>query len=314
MAAMRSARSRRRSVYSLIPSIVSGPPFYPRRVTTSDLEPGARVGPYRLERPLGEGAMGIVFEAVHETDGRVVALKVLRPELSTDATYRQRFVHEARAAGEVRHKHLVPIEDAGEADGRSYLAVAFVRGRSLEVRLQADGALPVPDLVRIVAHVGSALDALHRAGIVHRDVKPSNVMLDGTGAAGLTDFGLAKGRAYTVLTRPGMVMGTLDYLAPELIRGAEATSATDLYALGCLAYECVAGRAPFADRSMFELGRAHLNDLPDDPTGARTDAPAGMALAILKALAKEPERRPPTGTAFANLLSFGAGTASLSSP
>ena len=277
------------------------------------LEPGSRVGPYRIERHLGEGAVGIVFDAIREPDGHRVALKFLRPELSTDDVYRQRFVHEARAAGEVHAKHLVPIEDAGEIDGRSYLAVTFVDGVSLDHHLEGRGALPMPEAVRVVTHVASALDALHRAGIVHRDVKPSNVMLDGRGAAWLTDFGLAKGRAYTVLTRPGMVMGTLDYLAPELFRGTEATPASDRYALGCLAYECVAGRAPFADRSMFDLAKAHLSEMPEDPTLGREDATPGVWLAIRRELAKAPEDRPPTATAFATLLSFGAGTASPSS-
>jgi serine/threonine-protein kinase len=281
-------------------------------MATAPLEPGALVGPYRIVRPLGEGAMGIVFEAVREPEGATVALKVLRPELSTDAVYRQRFVHEARAAGEVRHRYLVPILDAGEIDSRSYLAVEFVNGRSLEERLR-EGSLPMREVVRVVAHVGAALDALHGAGLVHRDVKPANVMLDETGSALLTDFGLAKGRAYTVLTRPGMVMGTLDYLAPELLRGQEATPATDLYALGGVAYEAVAGRPPFGDVSMFELASAHLNRTPEDPTRERTDAPAGVAFAILRALAKESADRPPTGTAFANMLSIGAGISPTSS-
>jgi len=282
-------------------------------MATAPLDVGAGVGPYRIVRPLGDGAMGVVFEATREPDGDTVALKVLRPELSTDATYRQRFVHEARAAGAVRHRHLVPIVDAGEADGRSYLAVAFVPGRTLEARLADEDAMPIAEIVRIVAHVGAALDALHEAGIVHRDVKPSNIMLDERGSAFLTDFGLAKGRAYTVLTRPGMVMGTLDYLAPEVFRGGEATPASDRYALGAVAYECVAGRTPFADVSLFELATAHINRAPEDPTAARADAPPGMALAILAALAKDPAERPPTGTAFATLLSFGAGMSAPSS-
>jgi serine/threonine-protein kinase len=257
--------------------------------------------------------MGVVFRAVREPEADEVALKVLRAELSADETFRKRFVHEARAAGEVRHKHLVPITDAGEADGRPYLAVAFVRGRTLEQRL-AGGPLPIPDIVRVVAHVASGLDALHNAGIVHRDVKPSNVIIDETGSASLTDFGLAKGRAYTVLTKPGMVMGTLDYLAPELLRGSEATGASDIYALGCLAYECTAGRAPFADTSMFDLASAHLNVEPPDPRTNRPDAPEGLSWAILQALAKEPEKRPPTATAYAHLISFAAGTLDPSRP
>lgn len=258
--------------------------------------------------------MGVVFRAVREPEGDEIALKILRPELSGDDTFRQRFVHEARAAGEVHHKHLVPIVDAGEAEGRPYLAVAFVRGITLEQRLADDGPLPIDDLIRVVAHVASGLDALHAAGIVHRDVKPSNVMIDETGSANLTDFGLAKGRAYTVLTKPGMVMGTLDYLAPEMLRGKEASPASDIYALGCLAYESTAGRTPFADKSMFELASAHLNIEPPDPCADRTDAPPGLSWAILQALAKDPEKRPPTATAYAHMLSLSTGRRSTSSP
>ncbi len=250
--------------------------------------------------------MGVVFRAVRDPEGDEVALKVLRAELSADETFRQRFVHEARAAGEVHHKHLVPILEAGEADGRPYLAVAFVRGPTLEQRL-AEGAMSIEEIVRLAAHVASGLDALHSAGIVHRDVKPANVLLDATGSANLTDFGLAKGRAYTVLTKPGMVMGTLDYLAPELLRGSDATPASDLYALGCLVYECTAGRTPFADKSMFELASAHLNIEPPDPCANRPGAPEGLSWAIMQALAKESDKRPPTATAYAHLLSFAAG-------
>ena len=282
----------------------AGTPGYPARV--AEFEPGGHVGAYRLEERLGEGGMGVVYRAVREPEGDEVALKVLRAELSADETFRRRFVHEARAAGEVRHKHLVPITEAGEADGRPYLAVAFVRGRTLEQRL-ADGRLPIRDVVRVVAHVASGLDALHNAGIVHRDVKPSNVIIDESGSANLTDFGLAKGRAYTVLTKPGMVMGTLDYLAPEMLRGAEATDASDIYALGCLAFECTAGRAPFADKSMFDLASAHLNLEPPDPCANRDDAPEGLSWAIVQALAKDPDKRPPTATAYAHLISFAAG-------
>ena len=276
-------------------------------VSETVLEPGGHLGPFRLEEQLGEGAVGLVFRAVREPDHLEVALKVLRPELSGDETFRHRFVHEARSASEVRHKHLVPILEAGEVDGRSYLAVAFVRGRTLERRLEDEGRLSIPEAVRIVAEIAAGLDALHRAEIIHRDVKPSNVMLDAKEAAALTDFGLAKGRAYTVLTKPGQVMGTLDYLAPEVLRGADATPASDIYALGCLAFECIAGRAPFADTSLFELAAAHLNLDPPDPTAGREDAPAGLSWGILQAIAKEPSQRPPTATAYAHMLGFAAG-------
>jgi len=222
-----------------------------RRESNEDLEPGGHLGPFRLESVLGEGGMGIVFLAVREEDGQRVALKVLKRELTHDETYRKRFVHEARAAGEVRNKHLVPVLDAGEADGRSYLAVDYVSGRTLEQRIEAEGKLPIPDITRITSEVAAGLDALHNNELVHRDIKPSNIMLDEQGTALLTDFGLAKGRAYTVLTKPGQVMGTLDYLAPELIKGRPATPASDVYALGCVVFECLAGKAPFAEKSVF---------------------------------------------------------------
>jgi serine/threonine protein kinase len=279
----------------------------------ADLARGHRLGPYRIEEPLGEGGMGIVFRAIRQTDGQEVALKVLRGELSHDDVFRQRFVHEARAAGEVQHRHLVPIVDAGEIDGRSYLAVEFVRGRTLEVRIAAEGPLPLGAFVRLVSNVGSGLDALHRAGIVHRDVKPSNVMIDEQGSAKLTDFGLAKGHAYTVLTKPGTVMGTPDYVAPELLRGAPASPASDVYALGCLAYEAVSGRAPFGDKTLFELAAAHLNLEPADPTQHRDDLPPAVWWAVQQSLAKDPGKRPPTGKAFANLVAIGAGR-SVTSP
>lgn len=270
---------------------------------------GERIGPYRVEATLGEGAVGIVYRAVRETDGLMVALKVLRSELSGDETFRRRFLHEARAAGEVRHRHLVPVLDAGEADGRFFLASAFVSGTTLQDRTLAEGPLPVDDVLRAAAEVASGLDALHQAGIVHRDVKPSNILVLGDGSYALTDFGLAKGRAYTVLTKPGQLVGTLDYLAPELFRGEEATPATDVYALGCVVFECLAGTPPFADRSILEIGMAHLTEEPPDPCAFRRDASETLRWAVLRALAKSPAERPPTATAYAHLLRVAASRA-----
>ncbi|MGH2661230.1 MAG: serine/threonine-protein kinase [Actinomycetota bacterium] len=280
-----------------------------RRESNEDLEPGGHLGHFRLESVLGEGGMGIVFLAVRQEDGQRVALKVLKRELTHDETYRKRFVHEARAAGEVRNKHLVPVLDAGEADGRSYLAVDYVSGRTLEQRIEEEGKIPLPEIVRVTSEVAAGLDALHSHELVHRDIKPSNIMLDEQGTALLTDFGLAKGRAYTVLTKPGQVMGTLDYLAPELIKGLPATPASDIYALGCVVYECLAGKAPFAEKSVFQVGIAHLEEEPPDPTTGRDDATEGLAWAVLRALEKDPASRPPTATAYAQMISLAAGTA-----
>ena len=268
----------------------------------TDLSPGDSVGPYRLEEFLGQGAVAVVFRAVREADGQVVALKVLKDKLGGDVTYQRRFVHEARAAREVQHKYLVPILDAGEASGKHFLAQAFVPGRSLGDRLEADGQLPVHDTLRIASQAAAGIDALHANGLVHRDIKPSNIMLDADGAAMVTDFGLAKGPAYTVLTSPGQVMGTLDYLAPELIKGGTGTSASDIYAFGCVIYECLAGKAPFADRGLFQVAMAHMNEEPPDPGVGRVDLPPQLSWAVVQALAKAPEKRPSTATAYAHML------------
>ena len=265
------------------------------------LAPGARVGPYRLEEFLGEGAMAVVYRAVRDGDGQVVALKVLKSKLTADPTYQRRFVHEARAAQAVQHPHLVTILESGEADGRVYLAAAYVGGGSLAARLERE-RLDLAEILRIAAEVASGLDALHDAGLVHRDVKPANIMLDPQARAALTDFGLAKGPAFTALTRPGTVMGTLDYLAPELIRGQPGSPASDRYAFACVVYECVAGRPPFGDKGMFQVARAHLSEEPPDPTADRPDVPAQVAWAILQGLAKDPDLRPLTAGEYANML------------
>jgi serine/threonine protein kinase len=178
----------------------------------------------------------------------------------------------------------------------------YVPGRSLDDRIREHGPLPLEDTTRIVAEIGSALDALHTAGLVHRDVKPSNILLDAERGALLTDFGLAKSRDYSMLTAPGQMLGTLDYIAPEMLRGEAPGPSSDLYALGCVVFECLAGMPPFGGRSMFEVGMAHLGDEPPDPCAERDDAPAELSEIVRSALAKRPERRPPTGTAYAHML------------
>jgi serine/threonine protein kinase len=276
----------------------------------SELQVGGRLGPYRLEEILGEGGMGIVFRAVHERDGVEVALKILKRAFIEDETFRRRFVHEGRAAQEVRHRHLVPILEAGEIDGRQYLAVAYVRGCSLAQRISQVGPLPVTSAIDIAAGVGSGLDALHEHGLVHRDVKSANVLLDenDNDNAMLTDFGLAKGRAYTVLTKAGQVMGTLDYLAPELIRGEQATAASDIYALGCVVYECLIGSAPFAGKPIYAVGIAHLEESPADPSELRPELPSSLGWAVNQALAKDPAQRPPSAAGYAMMLRVAAGS------
>jgi serine/threonine protein kinase len=259
------------------------------------------VGPYRLEGFLGEGGMGRVFRA-RGSDGHTVALKVLKARFAADREYSRRFSREARAACEVEHKHLVGLVDFGASDGHQYLAMDYIAGRSLDGRLTMEGPLPVGDVLRMAADIGAGLDALHRARVVHRDVKPSNILLDRDGMALLTDFGLAKGDGYSILTSPGRVVGTLDYLAPELVRGERATPASDIYALGCVVYESLSGQPPFGGRGLLRSGMAILDEAPRDPCEGRSDATPGFSETVVRALAKTPEDRPPTATAYAHLL------------
>ena len=277
----------------------------PTNAQDRSLSPGDELGPYHLEELLGEGGMGQVFRARRHDDGQLVALKVMKPEM-TGKEQARRFLREARAAGTVNHPNLVGVLDTGEAGGHPYIAMRLVVGRSLDERIQQEGPLPIPDTVRITHHIARALDALHRADLVHRDIKPSNVMLDADLGACLTDFGLARGGDYSALTRPGQVLGTIDYLSPEQIRGEPPTPAVDIYALGCVVFECLAGQPPFAGRGMMQVCFAHLEEAPADPCARRSDAPPGLGEIVNHALAKVPEQRPPTAIAYATLLAAAA--------
>jgi serine/threonine-protein kinase len=181
-----------------------------------------------------------------------------------------------------------------------------VVGRSLAELIAADGPLGLSALIRTTSEIATALDTLHREGLVHRDVKPANIMVDETGASFLTDFGLAKDDAATVLTRPGRVVGTLDYLAPEVIKGEAAGPAADIYALGCVTYECITGRPPFGGVGFVDAALASIQDEPDDPCAGRDDLPGALSFAVLQALAKSPSDRPPTAAAYALMLRISA--------
>ena len=259
------------------------------------------VGRYRLERLLGEGSSGLVFEATGE-DGAKVAVKLLRPERAEEAAARSRFLREARLALRIDSRHVVPILDVGEGSGHTYLVMPYYAEGSLTARLRARGRLGVDETVELAAQLGRGLDTLHEHGILHRDVKPSNVLLGDDGSAALADFGLARAADSTRITRDDQLVGTPHYLAPELIEGAEATRASDLYALGCLLYECLVGEPPFAGRRPAEIGFAHLVEPPPDARARRPELSADGALALLTALEKDPQARPTSGTALARML------------
>jgi len=265
------------------------------------MKPGERVGRHRLERLLGEGATGLVFSAVGPDDSEV-AVKLLRPERAGEGTVRSRFLREARLASTISSRHVVPILEVGEWRGLAFLVMPLFPRGSLAARLRELRRLSVDETARLAAELGRGLDELHAHGVLHRDVKPSNVLLDRDGVAALSDFGLARAPDSTRLTRDGQLLGTPHYLAPELIEGHEATTASDLYALGCLLFECVAGEPPFGGRSPGEIGFAHLVEPPPDPRERRPDLPPDVGLALVTALEKDPGRRPTSGTALARML------------
>jgi serine/threonine protein kinase len=267
---------------------------------------GTRFGAYQIDSLIGVGGMGNVYRAT-DGDGAPVALKLVKEDLARDETFRRRFRREARIAQTLQNPHVVSVRDTGEHDGIPYLAAEFIEGIALDQKLELEGRLDLATTVRICAQVAEALQALWEAGMVHRDVKPGNILLDLTGKPYITDFGLAKVSDGTVLTRPGQPLGSMDYMSPEQIRGEPVTGAADVYSLGCVVFECLLGHPPFADREGMRVLWAHLQDDPPDPCAERPDLSPEFGRALNAALRKEPSERPQTSIAFARSLSRAAG-------
>ncbi len=267
---------------------------------------GTQFGSYRVESLIGVGGMGRVYRA-RATDGVTVALKLVKDDLARDETFRRRFQREARIAQTVQNPHVVPVHDAGELNGVPYLAAQYIEGTVLDRQLREEGRLDLTTTLRVCAHVADGLEALRRAGMVHRDVKPENILIDRPGTAYITDFGLAKDTAGTVLTRPGQPLGSMDYMAPEQIRGQPVTGAADIYSLGCVVFECLVGQPPFADREGMQVLWAHLQDEPPDLPSERGDLSPRFREAWRAALAKEPAERPRTSVEYMRSLFDAAG-------
>ncbi|WP_158675639.1 serine/threonine-protein kinase [Nocardia stercoris] len=251
---------------------------------------------YRLEELVGRGGMGEVWRA-RTPDGRTVAVKILASTLSGDPEYRQRFEREARLGMRLRDPHLVPIHDFGEHDGSLFLVMDFVEGTDLAQRLRG-GPLEPAAAVAVLTQLAAALDVVHAADLVHRDVKPANVLLDRAGSAYLIDFGIARAGDTTSLTATNMAVGTWAYMAPERFTGTVDARA-DIYALGCVLYECLTGSRPYGNGDPAQQMHGHLMSAPTPASAVNSAVPLAVDAALASALAKDPADRPPTAGAFA---------------
>ena len=270
----------------------------------SELGIGSKVAGYRIEDVLGRGGMGVVYRADDDRLGRSAAVKVIAPEQAGDAAFRRRFLEESRAAAAIDHPNVLPVYEAGEEGGVLFLVTRMVEGADLAELLEDEGPLDVDRALALTAQVGAALDAAHARGLIHRDVKPGNVLVardpgPGTEHCYLTDFGLAQqDDRRSRLTTTGQFVGTLDYIAPEQIQGGTVDGRADLYALAALFYECATGAPPFVCDSQPALLFAHLSAPPPRISEKLEGAPEALDDVIAKAMAKAPEDRYGSCTEF----------------
>ena len=260
---------------------------------------GETFGEYTIESVLGRGGMGTVYLATQARLQRKVALKVITPELAHDDEFRARFLRESQLAASLDHPNVIPIFDTSEIDGVLYLAMRYVAGPSLQTLIRERGPLLAEEALRIAEQVGSALDAAHRAGLVHRDVKPANILIaEPESHVYLCDFGLAKRTGSLGLTRTGSFLGSVDYCAPEQIEGRPVDGRADVYALGSVLFHCLSGRPPFPRDTEFAVLQAHLGDPAPTLFTVRAGLPQALDEVFATAMAKNPDNRYQTAGAL----------------
>jgi predicted Ser/Thr protein kinase len=253
---------------------------------------GTEIAGYRIESLIARGGMGEVYLATQSFPERKVALKLLPHDLANDQAFRERFIRESNAAASVEHPNIVPVYGAGDADGELYIAMRYVEGEDLRSLLDREGPLALERAVRICAQIDDALEEAHEHGLVHRDVKPGNILISKGDRAYLTDFGLIRrSKLETDLTKTGQFMGTVDYVAPEQIKGQEVDGRADIYSLGCVLYECLTGQRPFRRESDVATLYAHLEDAPPKPSAKNPLVPSALDEVVAKAMAKRPDAR-----------------------
>lgn len=263
-----------------------------------ELSPGDEFAGYRVERRLGRGGMGMLYLALEPGLERHVALKLIAPEAATDEVFARRFAEESRIAASIEHPNVVPIYAAGEEGGVPFIAMRYVAGADLAKRLAQEGRLDPVVAAELVGQVGNGLDAIHAAGLIHRDVKPANVLLSGAEGAEhayITDFGVARNVATeSGLTQTGRFVGTLDYVAPEQISGGAVDARADVYALGCLLFKLLTGEVPFPKDGEAARLFAHLNDPPPAPSLYATEVSMALDDVVIRAMSKAPDDRHPS--------------------
>src|SRR5438874_8124505 len=243
-------------------------------------------GRYRLEARIGAGGMSTVYRALDQTLQRRVAIKLLNREVSSDSDELERFRREARAVAQLSHPHIVGVIDAGEDDGRPYIVFECVDGETLKERIRRGGRLPIPEAVAYAIEIARALGAAHARHIVHRDVKPQNVLLDEEGSCKVTDFGIARTLDENGLTADGRVLGTTDYVSPEQALGHDVNGQSDIYSLGIVLYEMLTGDVPFHGENQVSVAMKHVREDLPDVSKRRPDISAALAAVIDRATAK----------------------------
>ena len=273
-------------------------------MTADDLT-GQQLRDYAIEEEIGRGGMGTVYRARQLTLDRVCALKVLRLEFAANPQYRQRFLQEARSAARLNHPNIVTVHDAGEEDGKLFIAMHYVDGPTVADLLR-DGPLEPTEAIRIIEQVSAALDAAHRQGLIHRDVKPANILIGRDGQARLADFGIARVTAEAGLTATGMLVGTPAYMAPEQTSGESPTAQTDIYQLGITAFELLTGQTPYAGRATPAMLVAHFQEPPPLAHEMNVALEPELSPVITKAISKLPADRYPSAGVFAAELASAA--------
>lgn len=252
---------------------------------------GTRFGPYELQSVIGVGGMGEVYRAYDTLRERMVAIKLLRPEMAADQSFQERFRRESRIAARLQEPHVIPVHNFGEIDGVLYIDMRLVEGQSVKETLRAAGALPPARAASIIGQVASALDDAHANGLIHRDIKPENVLLTSTDFAYLVDFGIAHGGGEASVTSTGLVVGSSAYMAPERFNGDRGGPASDIYSLACLLYEMLTGRAPYEAGDVRQVWSAHMFAPPPRPSIMRRGISRAFDDVIARGMAKQPQDR-----------------------